>query len=149
LGVCDRMKVCFDTSVLVAALLQQHPHHAVAFPRLRAVHEGRDQGMITAHALAELYATLTALPLKPRFSPADVQRLMSRSILPHFTVISLDSADYEQALNLAVDRQVTSGAIYDALQVVGARKMGCEQLLTLNLKHFRMLAPGDGLIVGP
>jgi len=78
-----------------------------------------------------------------------VQRLLSRSILPHFTVISLEPADYEQALTLAVDRQVTSGAVYDALHLIGARKMGCEKLLTLNLKHFRMLAPGDGLIVEP
>lgn len=143
------MKLCFDTSVLVAALLQQHPHHAVAFPRLRAVHEGRDQGMISAHTVAELYATLTALPLKPRFQPADVRRLMSRSVFPHFTVIPLEAADYEQALNLAVDRQVTSDAIYDALHLIGARKMACDQLLTLNLKHFRMLAPGEGSIVGP
>jgi hypothetical protein len=54
----------------VAALLQQHPHHAIAFPRLRAVHEGSVQGHLTTHGLPELFATLTGLPLKPRLLPA-------------------------------------------------------------------------------
>jgi predicted nucleic acid-binding protein len=64
------MKVCFDTSTLVAALLQQHPHHAIAFPSLQAVKAGTVQGHLTTHGLAELFATLTALPLKPRLLPA-------------------------------------------------------------------------------
>jgi predicted nucleic acid-binding protein len=63
------MNVCFDTSALVAALLQQHPHHAVAFPRLQAVKDGTLRGHLTTHGLAELFATLTALPLKPRLHP--------------------------------------------------------------------------------
>ena len=56
------MKVCFDTSMLVAALLRQHPHHAVAFRCLQSVKEGKVQGCLTTHGLAELFATLTALP---------------------------------------------------------------------------------------
>ncbi len=30
------MNVCFDTSTLVAVLLEKHPHHALAFPHLKA-----------------------------------------------------------------------------------------------------------------
>jgi predicted nucleic acid-binding protein len=66
------MEICFDTSTLVSALVQQHPHHALAFPRLREVHAGSIQGYLTTHGLAELFATLTALPLKPRLLPMDV-----------------------------------------------------------------------------
>jgi predicted nucleic acid-binding protein len=143
------MKTCFDTSTLVAALLQQHPHHRVAFPRLRAVHEGTVQGHMTTHGLAELFATLTALPLKPRLLPADVQRLIRKSILDHFTLIPLSTGEYLDAMNLTVAKNLASGAIYDALHLVGARSAGCTMLYTLNLRHFQALAPGDPLIMPP
>lgn len=143
------MKACFDTSVLVAALLQQHPHHAIAFPRLRAVHQGTSLGHITTHGLAELYATLTALPLKPRLQPADVQRLIQQSILSHFTLIPLREQDYQDAITLTVAKNLSSGAIYDALHLIGARSAQCTLLYTLNLRHFRALAPGDPLISSP
>jgi predicted nucleic acid-binding protein len=143
------MKVCFDTSTLVAALLKQHPHHAIAFPHLKAAQKGSIKAHLTTHALAELYATLTALPLKPRLSPTDVQRLLDSSILPHFTIIALSGKAYKQAITLTAAQHLASGAIYDALHIVGARAAQCERLLTLNLKHFKALAPGDAMIVAP
>lgn len=143
------MKVCFDTSTLVAALLQQHPHHAVAFPRLQSVKEGTTHGCLTTHGLAELFATLTALPLKPKLHPTEVQRLIQQSVLTHFTLIPLDAAAYHEAMQLTVSRNLSSGAIYDALHVAGARSVGCTLLYTLNLKHFRALAPGDPMIAPP
>ncbi|HWB02536.1 MAG TPA: PIN domain-containing protein [Verrucomicrobiales bacterium] len=143
------MKVCFDTSTLVAALLAQHPHHALAFPRLQAVHKGKVHGHLTTHGLAELFATLTALPLKPRLLPADVQRLIQSSVLGHFTLISLGNREYEDAISLTVTQNLSSGAVYDALHLVGARAAGCRTLYTLNLRHFRSLAPGDAMIASP
>jgi predicted nucleic acid-binding protein len=143
------MRVCFDTSTLVAALLKQHPHHAIAFPHLKAAQNGTIKAHLTTHALAELFATLTALPLKPRLSPTDVQRLLDSSILPHFTIIALSGKSYKQAITLTAAQNLASGAIYDALHIVGARAAQCERLLTLNLKHFKALAPGDAMIVVP
>lgn len=143
------MKVCFDTSTLVAALIQQHPHHGLAFPHLEKVHHGAVEGCLTTHAVAELFATLTALPLKPRLSPADAQQLIEKSVLSHFTVLPLDGRSYKEALQLTVTQNLASGAIYDALHLVGARAVNCELLLTLNLRHFRALAPGDPLVASP
>jgi len=143
------MRVCFDTSTLVAALLKQHPHHAIAFPHLKAAQNGTIKAHLTTHALAELFATLTALPLKPRLSPTDVQRLLDSSILPHFTIIALSGKTYKQAITLTAAQNLASGAIYDALHIVGARAAQCKRLLTLNLKHFKALAPGDAMIVVP
>lgn len=143
------MRACFDTSAMVAALLQQHPHHVLAFPWLRKVHEGTVRGHLSTHGVAELFATLTALPLKPRLSPPDVQRIVNESILSRFTVIPLGEAEYRDAMDLVVARGLSSGAIYDALHLVGARKAGCEALVTLNLRHFQALAPDDPLVVGP
>lgn len=143
------MKLCFDTSVLVAALVQAHPHHGIAFPRLKSVHDGTTAGAITTHALAELFATLTALPLKPKIPPGEVQRLLNRDIGAHFEVIQLTAEMYAEALDLTVRQGLASGAIYDALHLTGARSAGCDHLLTLNLKHFQALAPADPLILLP
>lgn len=142
-------KVCFDTSMLVAALLQQHPHHGIAFPHFRAVREGQTLGHLTTYGLAELFATLTALPLKPRVLPADAKRLFDDSVLKHFALIPLGPAEYQEALHLTVTQNLSSGAIYDALHLVGARTAACETLYTLNLRHFRALAPGDPMNVSP
>jgi predicted nucleic acid-binding protein len=143
------MKICFDTSTLVAALLQQHPHHAIAFPRLQAVKAGTVHGHLTTHGLAELFATLTALPLKPRLLPADVERIIHQSVLASFTVIPLGADHYRDAMQLTVKQNLSSGAIYDALHLVGARSAACTTLYTLNLRHFRSLAPGDPIIASP
>ena len=143
------MQACFDTSTLVAALLQQHPHHAVAFARLQSVRSGTVQGHITTHCVAELFSVLSALPLKPRLPPADVERLIQQSILAHFTVVPLGMDHYRNALQLTVRANLASGAIYDALHLCGARTAGCEVLYTLNLRHFRSLAPGDPILSSP
>ncbi|KAB2638129.1 MAG: type II toxin-antitoxin system VapC family toxin [Verrucomicrobia bacterium] len=143
------MKACFDTSTLVAALLQQHPHHALAFRQLQAVKAGLVDGHLTTYGLAELFATLTALPLKPRLLAADVERLIRQSILACFTLIPLSAEDYADAMQLTVRQNLASGAIYDALHLIGARRAGCSALYTLNLRHFRALAPGDPIIASP
>jgi len=142
-------KACFDTSALVAALLQQHPHHVRAFPRLLAVHQGKLHGVMTTHGLAELFATLTALPLKPRLAPADVHRILQQSVLAHFRIIPLTAKHYAEALAMTVQRGLSSGAVYDALHLVGARAAKCDELLTFNGRHFDALAPGDSIVVQP
>jgi predicted nucleic acid-binding protein len=78
------MKACFDTSVLVAALLRQHPQHPVAFAKLFEVQQKRLEGVLTTHGVAEVFATLTALPLKPRLQPGDAQKMLQRSIFEAF-----------------------------------------------------------------
>ncbi len=143
------MKACFDTSTLVAALLQQHPHHAIAFSRLRAVEQGAIQGYLTTHGLAELFATLTGLPLKPRLLLRDVQHLIQKSVLSHFTLIPLGPQEYLDAIALTVATNLSNGAIYDALHLIGAKSAGSTALYTLNLRHFQALAPGDSLILPP
>ena len=74
---------------------------------------------------------------------------MEHSVLKHFTLIALGSGEYREAIKLTTDRNLSSGAVYDALHLVGARQAGCSVLYTLNFRHFQALAPGDGLIVSP
>ena len=50
------MDIFFDTTVLVAASEQGHPHYAQARPALQRVAAGRDKGFMSAHSIAEVYA---------------------------------------------------------------------------------------------
>ena len=143
------MNICFDTSVVIAALIQQHPKHRIAFPLLRKVRQGKAIGHLTCHAIAELYATLTVLPLAPRLSPAQTHQMIQSSIMDTFQVIPLQAKDYAEALQITMQGNHTSGMIYDALHLVGARSVDCKKLYTLNPRHFRALAPNDSLIVEP
>jgi predicted nucleic acid-binding protein len=52
-------------------------------------------------------------------------------------------------MDLTVAKSLASGAIYDALHLIGARSAGCTALYTLNLRHFQSLAPGDPLVTPP
>lgn len=54
--------------------------------------------------------------------------------------------EYQDAMALTASKNLASGAIYDALHLTGARSAGCTALHTLNLRHFRSLAPGDPLV---
>lgn len=47
------MKIVFDTSVLIAALLATHRDHARAIVWLTAVSEGRVDGVVSVHGLGE------------------------------------------------------------------------------------------------
>ncbi len=78
-----------------------------------------------------------------------MRSLLQKSILPHLTVISLTSRDYQNAFELTTEVNLSSGAIYDALHLVGARKSGCATLYTLNLRHFQLLAQDDTIIAAP
>jgi predicted nucleic acid-binding protein len=55
----------FDTSVLVAAMVEAHPNHTAALPWLQRAKPGLVTGLVAAHSLAELYAVLTTLPIQP------------------------------------------------------------------------------------
>ena len=57
------MRILFDTSTLVAAVVEGHPAHVAAFPWLQRVKDKAETGIVAAHSLAELYAILTRLPV--------------------------------------------------------------------------------------
>lgn len=64
----------FDTSTLVAALVEAHPAHERARAWLDKVRAGLHVGVVAAHTVAELYAILTRLPHRPPITPAEAYR---------------------------------------------------------------------------
>ena len=78
------MKAYFDTTVLVAASVAGHPHHAQALSTLLAVHNKTVTGFVSGHGLSELYAVLTGAPLSPPIYPLEAWKIISANVLINF-----------------------------------------------------------------
>jgi predicted nucleic acid-binding protein len=141
------VKVAFDTSVIVAAVIEAHPNHARAAWWLRS--SAGLERVAAWHAYAEAWAVLTALPIEPRISGQvaaavmDRVRRMIRFVLPRGTT-------YPGAVARCNARSLRSGAVYDALHLISAEKEAAELLLTFNVTDFtRMAEPGGPRIIAP
>ncbi|EFL51637.1 PilT protein domain protein [Solidesulfovibrio fructosivorans JJ]] len=143
------MKALFDTSVLVAALVQSHPQHQRAFAWYLKCRRGELEMLVAAHGLAETYASLTVYPARPRISPRSAAMLLQASVLGVCSVITLDCRDYVAAMESVARIGRGGGSIYDALHVVAARKGGAELVLSFNRKHFEPLVGSDQQFVEP
>ena len=145
------MEIFFDTTVLVAASERSHPHYAQAWPALQRVAAGKDNGFIGAHSIAEVYASLTRLPVQPRIHPVEASRIITDNILPHFEVIPIVKSDYLAALKTMRSGGWSGAKIYDALLLCCAAKCKPDRIYTFNLGDFRLLAPAnlEGRICAP
>src|ERR1700682_3742141 len=117
------MKAFFDTSVLVAAFWGDHPHHVPSLKALSSVH--KKEAACAAHSLAEVYAVMTRLPVKPLIPPEQAM-LFLQDIYDRLTVIALDENDYEATLQQAAERGIIGGRIYDAILLRCASKIKAE-----------------------
>lgn len=135
------MKVAFDTSVLLAAVVDAHPHHARASWWMRT----RRKLVRTAswHAYAEVWAVLTTLPIEPRIT-GDVASAVLERLRRTVDFVVPRSATYPAAVARCNARGLRSGAVYDALHLVTAETEGADLLLTFNIEDFLRLAEPDG-----
>ncbi len=141
------MKVFFDTSVLVAALVREHPRHERAFDRLRRVRSGPDAMLTSGHTLEELFAVLTTLPVSPRIAPGAAARLIGESVETHAEIVTLTAADYRETVRRLGDLGLSGGIIYDALACCAAVRADADLILTFNTKDFRRAWPEIGASV--
>ena len=135
------MDIFFDTTVLVAASEQSHPHYTQARPALLRVAAGQDKGFMSQHSIAEVFAALTRLPVQPRIHPMEAARIVTENILPHFEVVPLGKKDYLEAMNIMASGGWSGAKIYDALLLRCAARCSVERIYTFNLGDFRQLAP--------
>jgi predicted nucleic acid-binding protein len=134
------VQIFFDTSVLVAAYERSHPHHARAMPVVLRVIHGEDTGYISTHSIAEIYATLTRLPVQPRIHPSEAARIIKDNILPHFELVQARKPDYVSAIEVVAGGGWPGGKIYDALLLACAETSGASRVYTFNLADFKLLA---------
>ena len=144
------MKTLFDTSVLVAAIVEPHPMHNRALPWLQRAKTGELAFFIASHTLAELYAVLTTLHIKPMISPSTAWRLIHDNIEISAKIISLSPSDYQDIIKRVSEFGLSGGIIYDALIVRAAKKSKVERLLTFNSNDFKRVWPdGESIITIP
>lgn len=137
------MKILFDTSVIIAALVETHPMHNRAFPWLKRAMANEFELTVAGHTMAESYAVLSTLPIKPRITPLVARKLISENIEPNSKIISLTAGDYKAVIKQISELGLAGGIIYDALIAKVAQKSKVERLLTLNIDHFNRVWP-DG-----
>jgi predicted nucleic acid-binding protein len=127
-----KAKLAFDTSVLVAALVEDHPEHSRAAQWLRA--PKAVARMASAHAFTETWAILTAMPIEPRISGQVALTALQR-LERIVTFIRPDKATYAAAAAArcaSLGRR--SGSIYDALHIITAESEQATLFLTFNAR---------------
>jgi predicted nucleic acid-binding protein len=108
------MKTLFDTSVIIAALVESHPMHDRAFPWLRQAKANEFEFVVAGHTLAELYAVLSTLPIKPRISPLVAHKLIHENIEVSAKIVSLTSVEYSTTIKRLSELGLVGGIVYDA-----------------------------------
>jgi predicted nucleic acid-binding protein len=132
------MKEFFDTSVLVASFWRAHREHEASLKRVAAANKRKSSCAL--HTLAEVYATMTALPVKDVIPP-DQALLFVQEVRDRFTVVALNEDEYFETIQQAAEGGFASGRIYDALLLRCAAKVKAEVIYTWNLKHFKAIDP--------
>lgn len=135
------MKVLLDTSVLVAAMIEAHPAHEKSLLWLQRIKQGSDSGLVSAHSVAELYAILTTLPMKPRISPLVAYNLIQRNVFDLCEVLPLSAEDYSAVIKHLSEEGITGGVTYDAVILYAAITGKADRVVTLNEGDFRRIYP--------
>ena len=139
------MSLLLDTSVIIASLDSDEPHHA-ACDRLLA----RGGHKLYSHGLAETFAILTGGRHARRLRPALAAQLIQDSVLPFVQLVHLSGRETMAAIADSERRGARGGAIYDLLHLAAARKAGVETLATLDVRDFQaLLRPGDPTVKAP
>ena len=131
------VSVFFDTSVLLAGLIDFGPQSAPAQSLMHAVAEKRIDGAATAwHCCLEFFSVATRLPPEFRLSPAEAALLIEREVFERMAIDDLPDRSRLQLLHAAARDGVTGGRIYDAHIAEVARAVGATVVVTDNRRHF-------------
>jgi predicted nucleic acid-binding protein len=134
------MKRFLDSSVLVESCLSASPKYHAADALVND-----DHATTSAHALAEAYATLSG-DARLRIAPADAAAMVE-DLAKRLDVQSMSVSEYRKMIGSAPAKGVRGGGINDALHAQTARLCHCTEIHTLNVGHFRHVAP-DMVILG-
>ena len=121
--------IAADASVAIAAAQPWHESHRAARAALR-----REPVRLPAHAAVESYSVLTRLPHPDRVSAPEAHSYLVRTFERPFLALPADG--YEELLDAAAAKNVTGGAVYDALVGATAARAGA-RLLTLDRRAIR------------
>ena len=75
--------------------------------------------------------------------PGDAWTMIEIGLLPNVELVSLTGAEYREVVEDCSRKGLAGGWIYDMIHIKAAHKAGCNRLYTLNVKHFREIAPDE------
>lgn|GEM_PF-738116 len=132
--------VFFDTSVLLAGMIDFGRGSQHAQLLMDAVAEGRIQRPLTAwHCCLEFYSVTTRLPEEYRLEPELALRFLREEVFARFSVQGLPMERREEFLVSAAGQGTAGGRIYDAHIAEIARLAGAKLVATENRRHFTSL----------
>ena len=130
----------FDTSVLIAGMIDFGRSSQDALLLMDAVAEGKIERPLTAwHCCLEFYSVTTRLPEEYRLEPEISLRLLREEIFPRFSVHDLPMERREEFLISTVGEGTKGGRIYDVHIAEIARQAGARLVATENRRHFTSL----------
>lgn len=134
------MKIFCDTSVLVAASVDNHPHHPEADAVLNRIYAGDDSGHASAHTLAETFSVLSRMPSQPKLDPQAALKILE-DLIPHFAFVPLAVGDYLRSIRELTALKLGGGRVYDLLHLHAAGKAGVDRIYTFNAVEWKKLVP--------
>lgn len=130
----------FDTSVLIAGVIEFGHSSQHALLLMDAVADGRIERPLTAwHCCLEFYSVTTRLPEEYRLEPEVALRFLREEILPRFSVHDLPAESREGFLVSTAGEGTIGGRTYDAHIAEIARQAGARLVATENRRHFTPL----------
>jgi predicted nucleic acid-binding protein len=133
------LSLLYDSSMLIAAIAEDHPRHAICADMLRQ----SGVALIFDHSLLEAYRVLSA-PNATRggfnLHPQDVVVSLRHTTRLH-RYISLTTRERLDVMSIYAARNVISARIYDAMIGYAGLLHGARRVMTLNGKNFRSLFP--------
>ncbi len=128
------MKRFLDASILVEACLAQSPKFADADALVRTT------GAVTsAHALVETYATLSG-DVRLKIKPQDAAQMVEE-LAQALQIHALAAQPYVALIHEAPAAGIRGGSFFDAIHAQAARETQCTEIHTLNVRHFKHVAP--------
>ena len=131
------MKFFLDTSVFVAAFWGDHPQHAASVKLIKSATP--HTAACAAHTVAEVYSTMTRLPVKPVIPPEQAL-LFIRQIRERFSVIALTDGEYFETVERLAEKGVARSYIYDGLIMTAAAKSEAEVIYTWDTDDFQLVS---------
>lgn len=132
------MTYFLDTSVFIAAFWGDHPQHEPSIALLKSATPA--SAFCAAHSVAEVYSTMTRLPVKPSI-PTEQALLFVRQIRELFTVVTLNEEEYFATVERLGEKGLAKNYIYDGLIMSADEKSGADAIYTGNIGDFLKVSP--------
>jgi predicted nucleic acid-binding protein len=131
------MSIFFDTSVLLAGLVDFGPQSAPAQAILHAAAEKQVAAPATAwHCCLEFFSVATRLPPEFRLTGLDALQLLEEEVFERMSVHDLPADERLGFLKAAARDGTAGGRIYDAHIAEIARAAKATVIVTDNRRHF-------------